>query len=199
MAESHPRRAAVDRKTSETAVSVAVELDGGDVSAATGVPFFDHMLDQLGRHSRIGMRIEANGDLEVDAHHTVEDTGIALGEALGRALGDKTGVRRYGDALVPMEESLAQAALDLSGRSFLRYEADLPRESVGQYDVELTEEFLHALVRSAGITLHVALLRSKNAHHGVEAIFKAVARALGDAVAIDPRAGEGVPSTKGVL
>jgi imidazoleglycerol-phosphate dehydratase len=193
------RIATVSRGTSETAVEVTVSLDGGDVEVSTGVPFFDHMLDQLGRHSNIGMAIKTSGDLEVDAHHTVEDTGIALGEALARALGDKKGVRRYGDALVPMEESLALVALDLSGRPFLDYEADLPRESVGQYDVELTEEFLQALCRSAGITMHVSLRKCRNAHHGVEAIYKAVARSLGDAVAVDPRAGGGVPSTKGVL
>jgi imidazoleglycerol-phosphate dehydratase len=189
----------VDRKTNETAIEVRVALDGGEVGVATGVPFFDHMLDQLGRHSHIGIEIATRGDLEVDAHHTVEDTGIALGEAIARALGDKAGIRRYGDALVPMEEALARAALDLSGRPLLDYQAELPRESVGQYDVELTEEFLQALCRSAGITMHVALLKCRNAHHGVEAIFKAVARALGDAVAVDPRAGGGVPSTKGVL
>jgi len=197
--ESGGRVASVERGTSETAVEVTVALDGGEVEISSGVPFFDHMLDQLGRHSNIGMRIKTAGDLDVDAHHTVEDTGIALGEALAGALGDKKGIRRYGDAVVPMEESLARVALDLSGRPFLDYEAGLPRESVGQYDVELTEEFLQALCRSAGITMHVTLDKCRNAHHGVEAIFKAVARALGDAVAIDPRAGGGVPSTKGVL
>jgi imidazoleglycerol-phosphate dehydratase len=193
------RRASVERVTNETSIEVTVDLDGGAVEVSTGVPFFDHMLDQLGRHSHIGMRMKTQGDLEVDAHHTIEDTGIALGEAVAKALGGKEGIRRYGDALVPMEEALARAALDLSGRPLLDYEADLPRESVGQYDVELTEEFLQALSRSAGITMHVALLKCRNAHHGVEAIFKAVARALGDAVAIDPRAGGGIPSTKGVL
>jgi imidazoleglycerol-phosphate dehydratase len=189
----------VERKTTETEVRVEIDLDGGEVAVSTGVPFFDHMLDQLGRHSNIGLRVETSGDLEVDAHHTVEDTGIALGEGLARAAGDKAGIRRYGDALVPMEESLAQVALDLSGRPLLEYDADLPRQSVGQYDVELTEEFLQALCRSGGVTMHVALLKCKNAHHGVEAIFKAVARSLGDAIAIDPRASGGVPSTKGVL
>lgn len=193
------RRASVERKTKETQIEVEVDLDGGEVEPSTGVPFFDHMLEQLGRHSNISLRVRSSGDLEVDAHHTVEDTGIALGEALAKALGDKAGIRRYGDATVPMEESLARAALDLSGRPLLEYEVDLPREAVGQYDVELTEEFLQALCRAAGVTLHVSLLRCRNAHHGVEAIFKAVARALGDAVTIDPRAGRGVPSTKGVL
>jgi imidazoleglycerol-phosphate dehydratase len=199
VAAENPRRATIERKTGETNISVSVNLDGGEVKIATGVPFFDHMLDQLARHSRIGMLIESRGDLEVDAHHTVEDTGLALGEAIAAALGDKGGIKRYGDALVPMEESLAQAALDLSGRPLLEYDADLPRESVGQFDVELTEEFLQALTRSAGITMHLALFKSRNAHHGVEAIFKAVARALGDAVSMDPRGAGGVPSTKGVL
>jgi imidazoleglycerol-phosphate dehydratase len=197
--EAEDRTASVQRRTSETEVDLEVRLDGGEVEISTGIPFFDHMLDQLGRHSNIGMRIKTSGDLEVDAHHTVEDTGIALGEALARALGDKRGVRRYGDALVPMEEALAQVSLDLSGRPLLEYDADLPRDSVGQFDVELTEEFLQALCRSAGITMHVALEKCRNAHHGVEAIFKAVARSLGDAVAIDPRAAGGVPSTKGIL
>lgn len=193
------RTGRVDRETKETKVRVEVRLDGGPTNVSTGVPFFDHMLDQLGRHSRIGLSVEAEGDLEIDAHHTVEDVGIALGEALAEALGDKRGIRRYGDALVPMEEALAQVALDISGRPLLVYEADFPAESVGQYDTVLTEEFLQAFVRSAGLTVHVRLLAGRNAHHCVEGIFKALARALGDAVAIDPRAGDDVPSTKGVL
>ena len=193
------RAGKVERKTSETSVTVAVELDGRGVVVSTGVPFFDHMLDQLGRHSRIGLSIEATGDLEIDAHHTVEDVGIALGEALAQALGDKGGIRRYGDALVPMEEALAQVALDISGRPLLVYEAEIPAESIGQYETGLTEEFLQALVRSAGLTLHVRLLAGRNAHHCMEGIFKALARALGDAVSIDPRGDGGIPSTKGVL
>jgi imidazoleglycerol-phosphate dehydratase len=163
------------------------------------VPFFDHMLDQLGRHGRVGLEVQARGDLEIDAHHTVEDVGLALGDALRQAVGDKRGIRRYGDALVPMEEALAQVALDISGRPLLVYEADVPAEAIGQYDTILTEEFLRALVRSAGLTLHVRLLAGKNPHHCVEAIFKALARALGDAVSIDPRGEEEIPSTKGVL
>jgi len=194
-----PRKAVAERSTSETKVRIELALDGGEVHAATGVPFFDHMLDQLGRHGRLGLRIEAEGDLEIDAHHTVEDVGIVLGEALVRALGDKRGIRRYGDALVPMEEALAQVALDISGRPLLSYDADLPAETIGQYDTDLTEEFLQALSRSAGLTVHVRLLAGKNAHHAVEAIFKALARALSDAVAIDPHAPDSVPSTKGVL
>ena len=193
------RAGRVDRETNETKVRVEVQLDGGPTSCSTGVPFFDHMLDQLGRHSRIGLSVEAEGDLEIDAHHTVEDVGIALGEALAEALGDKRGIRRYGDALVPMEEALAQVALDISGRPLLVYEADFPAESVGQYDTVLTEEFLQAFVRTAGLTLHVRLLAGRNAHHCVEGIFKALARALGEAVSIDPRSADDVPSTKGVL
>ena len=144
-------------------------------------------------------RSEPTGDLQIDAHHTVEDTGITLGEALTEALGDKRGIRRYGDALVPMEEALAQVALDISGRPLLVYDADVPAEAIGQYDTVLTEEFLQALCRSAGLTLHVRLLAGRNPHHCVEAIFKALARALSDAVAIDPRSGGRIPSTKGTL
>jgi imidazoleglycerol-phosphate dehydratase len=194
-----PRRASLSRSTNETQISIELSLDGGEVSAATGVPFFDHMLDQLGRHAHLGLVVKATGDLDVDAHHTVEDTGIVLGEALTEALGDKRGIGRYGDALVPMEEALAQVALDLSGRPLLVYDAAIPFEAVGQYDTALTEEFLQALVRSGGLTLHVNLLAGRNGHHMVEAIFKAVARALGDAVRLDERAGDSVPSTKGVL
>jgi imidazoleglycerol-phosphate dehydratase len=193
------RKATVTRATSETKVSIEIDLDGGDVSATTGVPFFDHMLDQLGRHGGLGLKLATEGDLEIDAHHTIEDTGIALGEGLLEALGDKRGIRRYGDALVPMEEALAQVALDISGRPLLVYEADIPAESIGQYEVVLTEEFLQALCRSAGLTLHVTLVKGKNPHHCVEAIFKALARALSDAVAIDPRSGGAIPSTKGIL
>ena len=193
------RTARVERVTNETKISVEVDLDGGDVSVATGVPFFDHMLDQLGRHGRLGLRIAAEGDLEIDAHHTVEDTGIALGEAVTEALADKRGIRRYGDALVPMEESLARIAVDISGRPLLVYEADIPAETVGQFETVLTEEFFQALARAAGLTLHVHLLYGRNAHHSVEAIFKALARALSDAVSIDPRGRDQIPSTKGAL
>ena len=193
------RSARVARKTNETDVAVALDLDGGEVEISTGVPFFDHMLDQLGRHGHLGLEVQTRGDLEIDAHHTVEDTGIALGDALTKALGDKGGIRRYGDALVPMEEALAQVALDISGRPLLVYEADVPAESIGQFDVGLTQEFLQALVRSGGLTLHVRLLTGRDAHHCVEAIFKALARALSDAVEVDPRAGGAIPSTKGIL
>ena len=193
------RRAEVVRATTETRVRVELALDGGEVRASTRVPFFDHMLDQLGRHGRFGLDVEATGDLEIDAHHTVEDVGIVIGEALTEALADKRGINRYGDALVPMEESLAQVALDISGRPLLVYDADIPAESIGAFDTVLTEEFLTALARSGGLTMHVKLLRSKNAHHAVEAIFKALARALHEASAIDPTSAEEVPSTKGVL
>ncbi|MGI8774305.1 MAG: imidazoleglycerol-phosphate dehydratase HisB [Actinomycetota bacterium] len=193
------RRSEVTRTTSETSISVRLDLDGGEHAVATGIPFFDHMLDQLARHGRLGLRIDATGDLEIDAHHTIEDTGIALGQALLEALGDKAGIRRYGDALVPMEEALAEVALDISGRPLLVYEAAIEAEQIGQYETSLTEEFLQALCRAAGLTLHVSLRAGRNPHHSVEAIFKAVARALSDAVAVDPRASGEVPSTKGVL
>jgi imidazoleglycerol-phosphate dehydratase len=193
------RAAKVERSTSETQVTVELALDGGPVEVATGVPFFDHMLDQVGRHAHLGLRVAARGDLEIDAHHTVEDVGIALGQALSDAVGDKRGIRRYGDALVPMEEALAQVALDLSGRPLLVFDAELDVETIGAYEPALTEEFLMALSRTAGITMHVRLVAGRNAHHCTEAIFKAVARALGDAVAVDPRAGDEIPSTKGVL
>ena len=192
------RRGSVTRRTNETAIEVSLDLDGGDVSVSTGIPFFDHMLDQVGRHGRLGLQVQARGDLDVDAHHTVEDTGICIGEALAQALGDKSGIARYGDAVVPMEESLAQVALDLSGRPLLVYDAPMPAEVIGQYEVVLTEEFLQGLCRSGGVNMHVRLLAGRNAHHATEAIFKCVARALGAAVSVDPRGG-GIPSTKGTL
>jgi imidazoleglycerol-phosphate dehydratase len=193
------RSAHVERRTSETTVVVEVHLDGGAVEVSTGVPFFDHMLDQLGRHGRIGLEVRATGDLEIDAHHTVEDVGIAIGEALAEALGEKTGITRYGNAVVPMEECLAEAALDISGRPLLVYNADIPARSVGQFDTGLTEDFLHALCRAGGLTLHVTLRYGRDAHHAVECIFKAVARAVAAAIAIDPRAPDSIPSTKGSL
>jgi imidazoleglycerol-phosphate dehydratase len=192
------RAVSQERTTSETSVKARLDLGGGEVRVTTGVPFFDHMLDQLGRHARIGLEVEASGDLEIDAHHTVEDVGIVIGSCLAEATGDRAGLRRYGHALVPMEEALAQVALDLSGRALLVYDAAMPSDSIGAYDVVLTEEFLRALTRSAGITMHVRLLAGRNAHHCVEALFKAVAVALGEAVSEHPRRG-GVPSTKGRL
>lgn len=193
------RSGRVSRRTNETDVTVELGLDGGDVEVATGVPFFDHMLDQLGRHGHLALAVTTVGDLEIDAHHTVEDTGIALGQALVEALGDKAGIRRYGDALVPMEEALAQVALDISGRPLLVYDAAVPAEAIGQFDVGLTQEFLQAFARTGGLTLHVRLVAGRDPHHCVEAIFKALARALSDAVALDPRSGGAIPSTKGTL
>lgn len=193
------RRARVERKTSETDVAVELSLDGGDVQIATGVPFFDHMLAQVGRHGHLGLTIQATGDLEIDAHHTVEDVGIAFGQALSEALGDKAGICRYGHAIVPMEEALAQVALDISGRPLLSYRAEIPAEQIGQFDVSLTQEFLQALCRTGGLTLHVDLQQGRDPHHCVEAIFKALARALSDAVSLDPRSRGDIPSTKGTL
>ena len=194
------RRGTVERATRETSVAVDLELDGtGTTAISTGVGFFDHMLDQLGRHAGFDLEIKAVGDLQVDAHHTVEDTGIVLGQALAQALGDKRGVRRYGWALVPMEESLVQVALDLSGRPFLAFDVEVPAERIGNYDPDLTEEFFVALTRSAGITLHLRLLAGRNSHHIVEAVFKGVARALAAACEVDPRRAGEVPSTKGVI
>ena len=184
----------------ETAIRVRVDLDGtGVAKIATGVGFFDHMLEQLGRHSLVDLTVDAEGDLHVDSHHTVEDVGIAIGTALTRALGDKRGIRRYGWAAVPMEEALVLVALDLSGRPFLAFDAPVPAEQIGTYDPDLTEEFFMALTRSGGITLHVRLLSGRNSHHIVEGVFKAVARALRVAVEVDPRAAGEVPSTKGIL
>jgi imidazoleglycerol-phosphate dehydratase len=194
------RKARVDRRTGETQVLVDLTLDvtdGAEVKTSTGVPFFDHMLDQLGRHSGWGLVIEAKGDLEIDAHHTVEDVGLALGDALKEALGDKNGITRYGSATVPMEDALVQVALDLSGRPYLAHDVPVPAARVGEYDPVLTNEFLRALTNRAGITLHVKLLDGRDPHHIVEAEFKALARALGEACSLSGRAG--TPSTKGVL
>lgn len=194
------RGAEVERSTRETSIRVRLDLEGsGATKVATGVGFFDHMLEQLGRHAMIDLDVDARGDLQVDSHHTVEDVGIAIGTALGQAWGDKRGIRRYGWAAVPMEEALVLAAVDLSGRPFLAYEAPVPTEQIGNYDPDLTEEFFMALTRSAGMTLHVRLLSGRNSHHIVEGVFKAVAKALRIAVEIDDRAAGEVPSTKGVL
>jgi imidazoleglycerol-phosphate dehydratase len=194
------RSAEVERKTAETRVLVAVDLDGtGRCDVFTGVGFFDHMLTHVAVHGLTDLTVQAQGDLEVDAHHTVEDVGIALGQALNRTLGDRKGIARYGEATVPMDEALAHVALDLSGRSHLSYEDSLPAAGkVGTLDVELVREFFEAFVRNAGATLHVRVLAGRNAHHVVEAVFKAFGRALDAATRIDPRRG-GVPSTKGSL
>ena len=185
------------RKTKETTVEVRVDLDGSGVTdIATGVPFFDHMLDQLGRHGRLDLLVRTAGDLEIDAHHTVEDTGIALGQALAEALGDKAGVERFGDATVPIDEALVRCAVDLSGRPYLVYNADTPVELIGTYETTLTKHFFEALVANARITLHIEKLSGEGSHHISEAVFKAVAVALRRAVAVT---GAGVPSTKGTL
>ncbi|MEX0658410.1 MAG: imidazoleglycerol-phosphate dehydratase HisB [Egibacteraceae bacterium] len=194
------RTGEVTRETKETTVHVRLELDGtGQVQAATGVPFFDHMLDQLGRHARFDLVVRTDGDLEVDAHHTVEDTGIALGQALAHALDDKAGVERFGDATVPIDEALVRVAVDLSGRPYLVYDADTPVELVGTYETTLTKHFFEALVANAAITLHVAKLAGEGSHHIQEAVFKGVAVALRRAVARPHGEGGAVPSTKGVL
>lgn len=191
------RTASIHRKTGETDVTVVLALNGtGATSIRTGVPFFDHMLGQLGRHGRFDLQIAADGDLEVDAHHTVEDTGIALGTAFAEALGDKVGVERFGDATVPIDEALVRVAIDLSGRPYLVYVADTPVELIGTYESSLTKHFFEALVANARLTLHVHALSGDNSHHIQEAVFKAVAVALRRAVAVT---GSGVPSTKGVL
>ncbi|CAN5827204.1 imidazoleglycerol-phosphate dehydratase HisB [soil metagenome] len=191
------RTASIHRKTGETDVSVALDLNGtGASTIRTGVPFFDHMLGQLGRHGRFDLQIATDGDLEVDAHHTVEDTGIALGAAFAEALGDKVGIERFGDATVPIDEALVRVAVDLSGRPYLVYEADTPVELIGTYESTLTKHFFEALVANAKLTLHVRKLSGDNSHHIQEAVFKAVAVALRRAVAVT---GAGVPSTKGVL
>lgn len=194
------RTATIARTTNETAITVTVGLDGtGRGEIATGVGFFDHMLDQLARHSLIDIRVEAKGDLHIDDHHTVEDTGIALGQAIREALGNRAGITRYADALLPMDETLSRAAVDVSGRPFLVFRTEFPRDKIGTFDTELVREFFQAFAMNAGITLHVETFYGLNAHHIAESCFKAVARALGRAVAIDPRQGGAIPSTKGTL
>ena len=194
------RSARITRKTAETDITVEIDLDGsGSYDNRTGVGFFDHMLDQLARHALIDMTVRAPGDLHIDDHHTVEDTGIALGQALAAALGDKRGIRRYGACLLPMDDALVRAALDLSGRPFLVWDVDLPTPKIGSFDTELVREFFQAFSTHGGITLHVDRLHGVNSHHIAEAAFKAVARALRDAVETDPRKGDAIPSTKGAL
>jgi len=194
------RSATVSRKTAETDINVDITLDGtGAYDNETGVGFFDHMLDQLARHSLIDMKIRCSGDLHIDDHHTVEDVGIALGQALTRALGDKTGIRRYGSCLLAMDDALVRAALDLSGRPFLVWNLDMPTPKIGTFDTELVREFFQALSTHGGITLHVDALHGINSHHIAEAAFKAVARSLRDAVETDPRKADAIPSTKGAL
>jgi imidazoleglycerol-phosphate dehydratase len=192
------RRAEQHRATKETSVDVTLDLDGsGTASATTGIPFFDHMLEQLGKHARFDLTVAAVGDLEVDLHHTVEDVGIAIGTCLAEALGDKAGVARFASSLVPLDEALVQVALDLSGRAFLVYEVDPVVEWIGTFDVQLCEEFWRAFTVAANITLHLRSLTGRNGHHVIEASFKGVAVALRDAVRV--HGGGGVPSTKGTL
>jgi imidazoleglycerol-phosphate dehydratase len=194
------RTATVARTTNETEISIELDIDGtGQVDVSTGLPFFDHMLSQLGRHGGFDLTIAATGDLEIDAHHTVEDVGIALGESLATALGDKAGVRRFASNRVPLDEALIDVALDLSGRPYLHYEIDFPGEKIlgdPPFDPQLVEEFWRAVVVAAAITLHITLVRGKNTHHIIEATFKAVARSMRDAV---ERQGSDIPSTKGRL
>lgn len=193
------RTATIDRATAETDVRLTLTLDGtGQGTRKTGVGFLDHMLDLLARHARMDLQVKVSGDLQTGAHHTAEDTAIVLGQALDRALGDRAGIYRYGSALVPMDEARASCAIDISGRPFTAFEADLPPGSTGGFEHELTEEFFRALANAAKLTLHLEIQAGTNAHHMIEAAFKAFARALREAVAIDPTE-TGVPSTKGTL
>ncbi len=194
------RSATITRKTAETDISVRIDLDGtGTYDNRTGVGFFDHMLDQLARHALIDMDIRCEGDLHIDDHHTVEDVGIALGQALAQAVGDKKGIRRYGACLLPMDDALVRAALDISGRPYLVWNVAMPTAQIKTFDTELVREFFQAFSTHAGLTLHVDALHGINSHHIAEAAFKSVARALRDALEIDARKSDAIPSTKGTL
>ena len=194
------RTAQITRKTAETDISVEINLDGtGQYDNQTGVGFFDHMLDQLARHALIDMTVRCEGDLHIDDHHTVEDVGIALGQALTQAVGDKRGIRRYGECVLPMDDARVACALDLSGRPFLVWEVEMPTQKIGTFDTELVREFFQALATHGGITLHLTQGAGINSHHIAEAAFKAVARALRDALEVDPRKADAIPSTKGTL
>ncbi len=194
------RSASITRKTAETDISVTIDLDGtGTYDNRTGVGFFDHMLDQLARHALINMEIRCEGDLHIDDHHTVEDVGIALGQALTQAVGDKKGIRRYGACLLPMDDALVRAALDISGRPYLVWSVAMPTAQIKTFDTELVREFFQAFSTHGGLTLHVDALHGINSHHIAEAAFKSVARALRDALEIDPRKSDAIPSTKGTL
>jgi imidazoleglycerol-phosphate dehydratase len=194
------RTAQITRKTNETDITLSVDLDGtGRRDITTGVGFFDHMLDQLARHALIDITISATGDLHIDDHHTVEDVGIALGQALSKAMGDKRGIRRYGSFHLAMDDALVRAALDLSGRPYLVWDVEFPTPKIGSFDTELVREFFQALATHGGITLHVTKLAGINSHHIAEAAFKSVARALRDALEPDPRSADAIPSTKGTL
>ncbi|MCU0841467.1 MAG: imidazoleglycerol-phosphate dehydratase HisB [Thiobacillaceae bacterium] len=195
-----PRTAEVSRQTLETRITVRLDLDGnGSSHLAIGVPFLEHMLDQVARHGLIDLDIQASGDLHIDAHHTVEDVGITLGQAMARAIGDKKGIRRYGHAYVPLDEALSRVVVDFSGRPGLEFQVDFTRARIGEFDVDLFREFFQGFVNHAGVTLHVDNLRGINAHHQAETVFKAFGRALRMALEIDPRLGGAVPSTKGSL
>jgi len=194
------RKAEVQRDTKETQVFVAVDLDGsGRAQLASGIPFLDHMLDQVARHGAMDLTVRAKGDLEIDAHHTVEDIGITLGQAMAKALGDKKGIRRYGHAYVPLDEALSRVVVDFSGRPGLEWHVDFTRARVGEFDVDLTHEFFQGFVNHALATVHIDNLRGDNAHHQCETVFKAFARALREAIEADPRAVGTIPSTKGSL
>ncbi|MCC6480732.1 MAG: imidazoleglycerol-phosphate dehydratase HisB [Sphingomonadaceae bacterium] len=194
------RTATVQRQTSETSIEVEVNLDGtGTYQVSTGIGFLDHMLEQLSRHSLIDLTVTTKGDLHVDQHHTTEDTGIAIGEAVAKALGDKKGITRYGHAYAPMDETLTRCALDISGRPWLVFKADFGTPRLGEWDTELIEHWFHSFAQAAGITLHVENLYGSNNHHIVESCYKALARALRVAVEIDPRKADSIPSTKGML
>ena len=195
-----PRKAEVSRQTLETQITVSLDLDGSGMSRfAIGVPFLEHMLDQIARHGLIDLDIEARGDLHIDAHHTVEDVGITLGQAVAQAVGDKRGIRRYGHAYVPLDEALSRVVVDFSGRPGLEFHVEFTRERVGEFDVDLIREFFQGFVNHAGVTLHIDNLRGLNAHHQAETVFKAFGRALRMALEPDARAGQAVPSTKGSL
>ena len=197
---SAQRKAQVTRNTNETQIRVAINLDGtGQQKLNTGVPFLDHMLDQIARHGLIDLDIEAHGDLHIDAHHTVEDVGITLGQAFAQAIGDKKGIRRYGHAYVPLDEALSRVAIDFSGRPGLEYFVDFKRAMIGSFDVDLTHEFFQGFVNHALVSLHIDNLRGENAHHQAETVFKAFARALRAALELDPRSAGMIPSTKGSL
>ena len=195
-----PRQAEVTRKTKETQITAKVSLEGtGAVKSSTGIGFFDHMIEQLGRHSLMDIDLTAKGDLHIDTHHTVEDCGWALGEALSKALGDRRGITRYGMALLPMDEALSRVALDISGRPYLIWHVSLPSPQLGEMQTEVFQEFFQALSQAAGLTLHIETCYGSNSHHIIESSFKAVARALRQAIAIDPRQADHIPSTKGVI
>jgi imidazoleglycerol-phosphate dehydratase len=199
-AKEKNRTASVERKTRETRIRAAIDLDGrGAYDVATGIGFLDHMLEQLSRHSLMDISLKAEGDLHIDFHHTTEDTGYAIGEAVAKALGDRRGIARWGDALIPMDETLTRVALDVSARPYLVWKVNFSRPKLGEMDTELFKEWFQAFAQSAGVTLHVENLYGENNHHIVESCFKGLARALRQAVAIDPRRADEVPSTKGVL